>query len=62
MLVGRLVVVYNLIIFCVIIGVRLLGLNIIVLFVINVGIMWLLGRCLGKLYGLNIVIMLWGLW
>lgn len=44
MFVGRLVVFYSFIIFCVIIGVKLFGLNIIVLFVIRVGIMCLFGR------------------
>lgn len=60
--VGRLVFFYNFNVNLVIVGVNFDGLNIMVLFVNNVGIIWLFGKWLGKLYGLNIVIILWGLW
>lgn len=62
MLDGNLVVCYILIVVCVMFGVSLDGLNMIVLLVISVGMIWLFGKWLGKLYGLNIVMMLCGWW
>lgn len=61
-LVGKLVCCYNCIKILLVYGVCLEGLKIMVLLVSRVGIICLLGKWLGKLYGLNIVIMFSGWW